>query len=134
MHKLLTDSSLVIFLGGLFGSSTFSQPVPPATSSGFGFGTASGTSSSLFGNTNTAGSGLFSQPSNAFGATKPASFGSKYPFGLSLYFNTMYLHLSLLFIKLKLSYFTGLSGILVSFGFSWISFVEVMNIEASIIH
>ncbi|XP_012673966.1 nuclear pore complex protein Nup98-Nup96 isoform X2 [Clupea harengus] len=61
---------------GLFGSSTFSQPVPPATSSGFGFGTASGTSSSLFGNTNTAGSGLFSQPSNAFGATKPASFGT----------------------------------------------------------
>ncbi|KAL2080768.1 hypothetical protein ACEWY4_024561 [Coilia grayii] len=62
--------------GGLFGSSTFSQPVTSSTSSGFGFGTASGTSNSLFGNTNTGGGGLFSQQSNAFGANKPASFGT----------------------------------------------------------
>ncbi|KAM4620966.1 nuclear pore complex protein Nup98-Nup96 isoform 2-T3 [Polymixia lowei] len=63
--------------GGLFGSSTFSQPVTSSTSSGFGFGAASGTSTSLFGSANTGGgSGLFSQPSNAFGANKPASFGT----------------------------------------------------------
>ncbi|XP_076158509.1 nuclear pore complex protein Nup98-Nup96 isoform X1 [Alosa pseudoharengus] len=62
--------------GGLFGSSTFSQPVTSATSSGFGFGTASGTSNSLFGSTNTGGGGLFSQQSNAFGTNKPASFGT----------------------------------------------------------
>ncbi|XP_055728255.1 nuclear pore complex protein Nup98-Nup96-like isoform X1 [Salvelinus fontinalis] len=63
--------------GGLFGSSTFSQPVTSSTSSGFGFGTASGTSTSLFGSTNTGGGGgLFSQQSNAFGAAKPASFGT----------------------------------------------------------
>uniref|UniRef100_A0A8C9VDT0 Nuclear pore complex protein Nup98-Nup96 n=1 Tax=Scleropages formosus TaxID=113540 RepID=A0A8C9VDT0_SCLFO len=62
--------------GGLFGSSTFSQPVTSSTSSGFGFGAASGTSNSLFGSTNTGGGGLFSQQSNAFGANKPASFGT----------------------------------------------------------
>ncbi|XP_069046230.1 nuclear pore complex protein Nup98-Nup96 isoform X3 [Lepisosteus oculatus] len=62
--------------GGLFGSSTFSQPVTSSTSTGFGFGAASGTSSSLFGSTNTGGGGLFSQQNNAFGATKPAAFGT----------------------------------------------------------
>uniref|UniRef100_A0A6Q2Y127 Nuclear pore complex protein Nup98-Nup96 n=1 Tax=Esox lucius TaxID=8010 RepID=A0A6Q2Y127_ESOLU len=62
--------------GGLFGSSTFSQPVTSSTSSSFGFGAASGTSTSLFGSTNTGGGGLFSQQSNAFGAAKPASFGT----------------------------------------------------------
>ncbi|KAM6984594.1 nuclear pore complex protein Nup98-Nup96 [Aplochiton taeniatus] len=64
--------------GGLFGSSTFSQPVQPsATTTGFGFGAATGTSTSLFGSANTGGGGgLFSQQSNAFGAAKPASFGT----------------------------------------------------------
>ncbi|XP_017296751.1 nuclear pore complex protein Nup98-Nup96 isoform X2 [Kryptolebias marmoratus] len=63
--------------GGLFGSSTFSQPATSSTSTGFGFGAASGTSTSLFGNTGAgATSGLFSQPTNAFGANKPTSFGS----------------------------------------------------------
>ncbi|XP_060792388.1 nuclear pore complex protein Nup98-Nup96 isoform X2 [Neoarius graeffei] len=62
--------------GGLFGSSSFSQPVTSSTSSGFGFGATSGTSNSLFGSTNTGGGGLFSQPGNAFGASKPASFGT----------------------------------------------------------
>ncbi|KAL0994355.1 hypothetical protein UPYG_G00121060 [Umbra pygmaea] len=62
--------------GGLFGSSTFSQPVTSSTSSSFGFGAASGTSTSLFGSSNTGGGGLFSQQSNAFGAAKPASFGT----------------------------------------------------------
>uniref|UniRef100_A0A673ZEP6 Nuclear pore complex protein Nup98-Nup96 n=1 Tax=Salmo trutta TaxID=8032 RepID=A0A673ZEP6_SALTR len=63
--------------GGLFGSSTFSQPVTSSTSSGFGFGAPSGTSTSLFGSTNTGGGGgLFSQQGNAFGAAKPASFGT----------------------------------------------------------
>ncbi|KAM4726112.1 nuclear pore complex protein Nup98-Nup96 isoform 1-T2 [Anableps anableps] len=63
--------------GGLFGSSTFSQPATSSTSTGFGFGTASGTSTSLFGNTGTGTSGgLFSQQSNAFGANKPTSFGN----------------------------------------------------------
>ncbi|MED6232779.1 hypothetical protein ATANTOWER_002376, partial [Ataeniobius toweri] len=62
---------------GLFGSSTFSQPATSSTSTGFGFGPASGTSTSLFGNTGTgASSGLFSQQNNAFGANKPTSFGS----------------------------------------------------------
>ncbi|KAJ3589071.1 hypothetical protein NHX12_009919 [Muraenolepis orangiensis] len=62
---------------GLFGSSTFSQPVTSSTSSGFGFGAAGGTSTSLFGNTNPGTTpGLFSQPTNAFGASKPASFGA----------------------------------------------------------
>ncbi|MFT7818437.1 nuclear pore complex protein Nup98-Nup96-like [Arapaima gigas] len=62
--------------GGLFGSSTFSQPVTSSTSTGFGFGATSGTSNSLFGSTNTGGGGLFSQQNNAFGANKPASFGT----------------------------------------------------------
>uniref|UniRef100_A0AAQ5XVS5 Nuclear pore complex protein Nup98-Nup96 n=1 Tax=Amphiprion ocellaris TaxID=80972 RepID=A0AAQ5XVS5_AMPOC len=63
--------------GGLFGSSTFSQPATSSTSTGFGFGAASGTSTSLFGNTGTGTSGgLFSQQNNAFGANKPTSFGS----------------------------------------------------------
>ncbi|XP_051732984.1 nuclear pore complex protein Nup98-Nup96 isoform X1 [Ctenopharyngodon idella] len=62
--------------GGLFGSSTFSQPVTSSTSTGFGFGATSGTSNSLFGSTNTGGGGLFSQQSNAFGANKPATFGT----------------------------------------------------------
>uniref|UniRef100_A0A667Z4H4 Nuclear pore complex protein Nup98-Nup96 n=1 Tax=Myripristis murdjan TaxID=586833 RepID=A0A667Z4H4_9TELE len=63
--------------GGLFGSSTFTQPVTSSTSTGFGFGAASGTSTSLFGSTNTGtGGGLFSQQNSAFGANKPASFGS----------------------------------------------------------
>lgn len=65
--------------GGLFGSSTFSQPVTSSTSSGFGFGAPSGTSNSLFGSTNTGSAGLFSQQNNAFGANKPAAFGSKFP-------------------------------------------------------
>ncbi|XP_044077195.1 nuclear pore complex protein Nup98-Nup96 isoform X2 [Siniperca chuatsi] len=62
--------------GGLFGSSTFSQPATSSTSTGFGFGAASGTSTSLFGSTGTgAAGGLFSQQNNAFGAAKPTSFG-----------------------------------------------------------
>lgn len=70
---------LLLRLGGLFGSSTFNQPVTSSTSSGFGFGAPSGgTSNSLFGSTNTGGGGLFSQQGNAFGANKPASFGSKF--------------------------------------------------------
>ncbi|XP_060942468.1 nuclear pore complex protein Nup98-Nup96 isoform X2 [Limanda limanda] len=63
--------------GGLFGSSTFTQPAASAPSTGFGFGAASGTSTSLFGNTGTGTStGLFSQQNNAFSANKPTSFGS----------------------------------------------------------
>lgn len=66
--------------GGLFGSSTFSQPATSSTNTGFGFGAASGTSTSLFGNTGTGTTGgLFSQPNNAFGANKPTSFGSENP-------------------------------------------------------
>ncbi|XP_037543684.1 nuclear pore complex protein Nup98-Nup96 [Nematolebias whitei] len=62
--------------GGLFGSSTFSQPATSSTSTGFGFGAATGTSTGLFGSTGTGtSSGLFTQQSNAFGA-KPTSFGS----------------------------------------------------------
>ncbi|XP_029303435.1 nuclear pore complex protein Nup98-Nup96 isoform X3 [Cottoperca gobio] len=62
--------------GGLFGSSTFSQPPASSTTTGFGFGAATGTSTSLFGNTGTGTSGgLFSQQNNAFGANKPTSFG-----------------------------------------------------------
>lgn len=79
--------STLCFVGGLFGSSTFSQPVTSSTSSGFGFGTASGTSNSLFGNTSTGGGGLFSQQSNAFGTNKPASFGSKALLDVSLSVN-----------------------------------------------
>uniref|UniRef100_A0A3Q4HWK4 Nuclear pore complex protein Nup98-Nup96 n=1 Tax=Neolamprologus brichardi TaxID=32507 RepID=A0A3Q4HWK4_NEOBR len=63
--------------GGLFGSSTFSQPATSSTSTGFGFGAASGTSTSLFGNTGTGTTGgLFSQQNNAFGAKQATSFGS----------------------------------------------------------
>ncbi|TRY98366.1 hypothetical protein DNTS_021791 [Danionella cerebrum] len=67
--------------GGLFGSSTFNQPVTSSTSSGFGFGANSGASNSLFGSTNTGGGGgggggLFSQQNNAFSANKPAAFGN----------------------------------------------------------
>uniref|UniRef100_A0A3B4AUS4 Nuclear pore complex protein Nup98-Nup96 n=1 Tax=Periophthalmus magnuspinnatus TaxID=409849 RepID=A0A3B4AUS4_9GOBI len=63
--------------GGLFGSTTFSQPATSSTSSGFGFGANTGTSTSLFGSTNTGTTGgLFSQNNNAFGANKPTSFGS----------------------------------------------------------
>uniref|UniRef100_A0A3P9KS24 Nuclear pore complex protein Nup98-Nup96 n=1 Tax=Oryzias latipes TaxID=8090 RepID=A0A3P9KS24_ORYLA len=63
--------------GGLFGSSTFSQPPTSSTSTGFGFGANSGTSTNLFGSTPTGtSSGLFSQTNNAFGANKPATFGS----------------------------------------------------------
>ncbi|XP_035288063.1 nuclear pore complex protein Nup98-Nup96 isoform X2 [Anguilla anguilla] len=61
--------------GGLFGSSTFSQPVTSSTSTGFGFGAAGGTTNSLFGSAG-AGGGLFSQQNNAFAANKPASFGT----------------------------------------------------------
>uniref|UniRef100_A0A7N8Y0C4 Nuclear pore complex protein Nup98-Nup96 n=1 Tax=Mastacembelus armatus TaxID=205130 RepID=A0A7N8Y0C4_9TELE len=68
---------LLLPSGGLFGSSTFSQPATSSTSTGFGFGAASGTSTSLFGNSGTGtSSGLFSQQNNAFGANKPTSFGS----------------------------------------------------------
>ncbi|KAM9331933.1 nuclear pore complex protein Nup98-Nup96 isoform 2-T2 [Pholidichthys leucotaenia] len=63
--------------GGLFGSNTFTQPATSSTSTGFGFGASGGTSTSLFGNTGTGTSGgLFSQQNNAFGANKPATFGS----------------------------------------------------------
>ncbi|KAI4785787.1 hypothetical protein KUCAC02_037549, partial [Chaenocephalus aceratus] len=65
--------------GGLFGASTFSQPPASSAATGFGFGAAAagGTATSLFGNTATGTTGgLFSQPSNAFGASKPTSFGS----------------------------------------------------------
>ncbi|KAK1875220.1 Nuclear pore complex protein Nup98-Nup96 [Dissostichus eleginoides] len=65
--------------GGLFGASTFSQPPASSAATGFGFGAAAagGTPTSLFGNTGTGTTGgLFSQPSNAFGASKPTSFGS----------------------------------------------------------
>lgn len=64
--------------GGLFGSNTFSQPATSSTSTGFGFGPSSGTSTSLFGNT-AAGTttSLFSNQNNAFGSTKPTTFGSK---------------------------------------------------------
>uniref|UniRef100_UPI0037E718FF nuclear pore complex protein Nup98-Nup96 isoform X2 n=1 Tax=Semicossyphus pulcher TaxID=241346 RepID=UPI0037E718FF len=62
--------------GGLFGSSTFSQPATSSTSTSFGFGAPSGTTTNLFGSTATGTTGgLFSQPNNAFGANKPTSFG-----------------------------------------------------------
>lgn len=73
---LLTLALNVLFPGGLFGSSTFSQPVTSSTSTGFGFGTPGGTTTSLFGSTNTGG-GLFSQQSNAFSQSKPTGFGSE---------------------------------------------------------
>ncbi|XP_077448682.1 nuclear pore complex protein Nup98-Nup96 isoform X1 [Stigmatopora argus] len=65
--------------GGLFGSSTFSQPPTSSTSTTFGFAAPSATSTSLFGNAaagNTAAAGLFSQQNNAFSANKPTTFGS----------------------------------------------------------
>ncbi|XP_032076064.1 nuclear pore complex protein Nup98-Nup96 isoform X2 [Thamnophis elegans] len=61
--------------GGLFGASTFSQPATSSTSTGFGFGTSTGTSSGLFGTTSTGG-GLFSTQSNAFAQNKPVGFGN----------------------------------------------------------
>ncbi|XP_026515580.1 nuclear pore complex protein Nup98-Nup96 [Terrapene carolina triunguis] len=61
--------------GGLFGSSTFSQPATSSTSTGFGFGTSTGTSNSLFGTASTGG-GLFSSQNNAFAQNKPAGFGN----------------------------------------------------------
>lgn len=64
--------------GGLFGSNTFSQPATSSTSTGFGFGPSSGTSTSLFGNTGTGTTtSLFSNQNNAFGSTKPTTFGSE---------------------------------------------------------
>lgn len=75
----LIRCDVLLYPAGLFGSSTFSQPVTSSTSSGFGFNaTSGGTSNSLFGSTNTGSGGLFSQPGNAFSANKPASFGSKF--------------------------------------------------------
>uniref|UniRef100_A0A3Q3E3G4 Nuclear pore complex protein Nup98-Nup96 n=1 Tax=Labrus bergylta TaxID=56723 RepID=A0A3Q3E3G4_9LABR len=76
--KTLHNKILRVFpLGGLFGSSTFSQPAASSASTGFGFGAASGTTTNLFGSTaaGTTG-GLFSQQNNAFSANKPTSFGS----------------------------------------------------------
>ncbi|XP_068024646.1 nuclear pore complex protein Nup98-Nup96 [Melanerpes formicivorus] len=61
--------------GGLFGSSTFSQPATSSTNTGFGFGTSTGTSTSLFGTTSTGG-GLFSSQNNAFTQNKPVGFGN----------------------------------------------------------
>ncbi|XP_048349598.1 nuclear pore complex protein Nup98-Nup96-like [Sphaerodactylus townsendi] len=61
--------------GGLFGSSTFSQPATSSTSTGFGFGTSTGTSSGLFGTASTGG-GLFSSQNNAFAQSKPVGFGN----------------------------------------------------------
>ncbi|KAH0625336.1 hypothetical protein JD844_033863 [Phrynosoma platyrhinos] len=61
--------------GGLFGSSTFSQPATSSTSTGFGFGTSTGTSSGLFGTASTGG-GLFSSQNNAFAQNKPVGFGN----------------------------------------------------------
>ncbi|XP_040282604.1 nuclear pore complex protein Nup98-Nup96 isoform X1 [Bufo bufo] len=61
--------------GGLFGTGTFNQTATPSTNTGFGFGTSTGTTNSLFGATNTGG-GLFSSQSNAFGQTKPSTFSS----------------------------------------------------------
>ncbi|XP_015417677.1 PREDICTED: nuclear pore complex protein Nup98-Nup96 isoform X6 [Myotis davidii] len=59
--------------GGLFGSSSFSQPA--TTSTGFGFGTSTGTSNSLFGAAST-GTSLFSSQNNAFAQNKPTGFGN----------------------------------------------------------
>lgn len=71
-------SNFLFPAGGLFGSNTFSQPATSSTSTGFGFGPSGGTSTSLFGNT---GAGtttsLFSNQNNAFGSTKPTTFGSE---------------------------------------------------------
>ncbi|XP_036924562.1 nuclear pore complex protein Nup98-Nup96 isoform X5 [Sturnira hondurensis] len=60
--------------GGLFGTSSFSQPAT-STSTGFGFGTSTGTSNSLFGTTST-GTSLFSSQNNAFAQNKPTGFGN----------------------------------------------------------
>ncbi|XP_036991657.2 nuclear pore complex protein Nup98-Nup96 isoform X4 [Artibeus jamaicensis] len=60
--------------GGLFGTSSFSQPAT-STSTGFGFGTSTGTSNSLFGTAST-GTGLFSSQNNAFAQNKPTGFGN----------------------------------------------------------
>ncbi|XP_036283836.1 nuclear pore complex protein Nup98-Nup96 isoform X8 [Pipistrellus kuhlii] len=60
--------------GGLFGSSSFSQPAT-STSTGFGFGTSTGTSNSLFGAAST-GTSLFSSQNNAFAQNKPTGFGN----------------------------------------------------------
>uniref|UniRef100_A0A7M4FMH4 Nuclear pore complex protein Nup98-Nup96 n=1 Tax=Crocodylus porosus TaxID=8502 RepID=A0A7M4FMH4_CROPO len=61
--------------GGLFGSTAFNQPATSSTSTGFGFGTSTGFSNSLFGTTSTGG-GLFSSQNNAFAQNKPAGFGN----------------------------------------------------------
>ncbi|XP_042543539.1 nuclear pore complex protein Nup98-Nup96 isoform X3 [Dipodomys spectabilis] len=60
--------------GGLFGTSSFSQPAT-STSTGFGFGTSTGTSNSLFGSSST-GTSLFSSQNNAFAQNKPTGFGN----------------------------------------------------------
>ncbi|XP_059961611.1 nuclear pore complex protein Nup98-Nup96 isoform X6 [Mesoplodon densirostris] len=60
--------------GGLFGTNSFSQPAT-STSGGFGFGTSTGTSNSLFGTANT-GTSLFSSQNNAFAQNKPTGFGN----------------------------------------------------------
>ncbi|XP_035884776.1 nuclear pore complex protein Nup98-Nup96 isoform X7 [Phyllostomus discolor] len=60
--------------GGLFGTSSFSQPAT-STSTGFGFGTSTGTSNSLFGTSST-GTSLFSSQNNAFAQNKPTGFGN----------------------------------------------------------
>ncbi|XP_053779668.1 nuclear pore complex protein Nup98-Nup96 isoform X3 [Desmodus rotundus] len=60
--------------GGLFGTSSFSQPAT-STSTGFGFGTSTGTSNSLFGTAST-GTSLFSSQNNAFAQNKPTGFGN----------------------------------------------------------
>ncbi|XP_043928758.1 nuclear pore complex protein Nup98-Nup96 [Protopterus annectens] len=65
----------VLFIRGLFGTSTFNQPATSSTSTGFGFGASTGTSTSLFGSTSTGG-GLFSH--NAFTQNKPGGFGRKF--------------------------------------------------------
>uniref|UniRef100_A0A2R8MJ39 Nuclear pore complex protein Nup98-Nup96 n=1 Tax=Callithrix jacchus TaxID=9483 RepID=A0A2R8MJ39_CALJA len=60
--------------GGLFGTNSFSQPATSA-STGFGFGTSTGTSNSLIGTAST-GTSLFSSPNNAFAQNKPTGFGN----------------------------------------------------------
>lgn len=89
---MFSNLSLLFPAGGLFGTSTFSQPATSSTSTGFGFGAASGTSTSLFGSnaTGTTG-GLFSQQNNAFGANKPTSFGSENPLYVSVFLHRLQL-------------------------------------------
>uniref|UniRef100_G1S672 Nuclear pore complex protein Nup98-Nup96 n=1 Tax=Nomascus leucogenys TaxID=61853 RepID=G1S672_NOMLE len=60
--------------GGLFGTSSFSQPAT-STSTGFGFGTSTGTANTLFGTAST-GTSLFSSQNNAFAQNKPTGFGN----------------------------------------------------------